>query len=103
LPDGDSLNPRIFMAKGLGPRLEEPACQIVGIVGAVHDDPLNRIVAALWIVIARHQLTRSPFRGVACVLGVERLQSTGGVARHLPSDLQPRVCVRHADDEFGYN
>jgi hypothetical protein len=53
---------QVFIAKGLGPTLEESARQIVCIVGAVHDDAPDRIVAALWIVIARRQLTRSPFR-----------------------------------------
>jgi hypothetical protein len=47
LPDGDPLNSRIFIAKGPGPRLEEFVRQIVGIVGDVHDDAPNRIVAAV--------------------------------------------------------
>jgi putative ABC transport system permease protein len=41
-PDGDPLKDRIFIAKGAGPLLEEPARQIVGIVGDVRDLGLNR-------------------------------------------------------------
>jgi putative ABC transport system permease protein len=41
-PDGDPLKDHIFIAKGGGPLLEEPARQIVGIVGDVRDLALNR-------------------------------------------------------------
>jgi predicted permease len=41
-PNGDPLKDRIFIAKGAGPLLEEPARQIVGIVGNVRDLGLNR-------------------------------------------------------------
>jgi hypothetical protein len=37
------------------------ARQIVGIVGAHHDDAPSRMVAALWIIIVRRPLTGSPF------------------------------------------
>jgi putative ABC transport system permease protein len=40
-PDGDPLNDSLFIGKGLGPRFEEPARQIVGIVGDVHDNALG--------------------------------------------------------------
>jgi putative ABC transport system permease protein len=39
--DSDPLNDRLFIGKGLGPRFEEPARQIVGIVGDVHDNGLG--------------------------------------------------------------
>jgi putative ABC transport system permease protein len=41
-PDSDPLNDRIFIGRGSGPEFEEPARQIVGIVGDVHDGPLSR-------------------------------------------------------------
>jgi putative ABC transport system permease protein len=41
-PQGDPLKDRIFIAKGGGPLLEEPARQIIGIVGDVRDLALNR-------------------------------------------------------------
>jgi hypothetical protein len=70
LADGDRLNPRIFIAKGLGPRIEDRGARTPDrrIVGAVHDDAPNRIVAAVWIVIARRELTRSPFVDSAALL-----------------------------------
>lgn len=41
-PNDDPLNAQIFLGKGLGPNFDEPARQIVGIVGDVHDDELDR-------------------------------------------------------------
>jgi putative ABC transport system permease protein len=38
---GDPLNDSLFIAKGLGPHFDEPARQIVGIVGDVHDNALG--------------------------------------------------------------
>lgn len=40
-PDGDPLNAQIFIGKGLGPKFDEPARPIVGIVADVHDDALE--------------------------------------------------------------
>ncbi len=40
--DGDPLNDHIFIGKGTGPEFEEPARQIIGIVGNVHDGPFDR-------------------------------------------------------------
>ena len=41
-PSGDPLSDRITIGKGLGPQLELPGRQIVGIVGDVRDGGLNR-------------------------------------------------------------
>jgi hypothetical protein len=41
-PKGDALSDRISIGKGLGPQFEEPARQIVGVVGDVRDGALNR-------------------------------------------------------------
>jgi putative ABC transport system permease protein len=41
-PHGDPLQDRIILGKGYGPEFEEPARQIVGVVGDVHDFGLNR-------------------------------------------------------------
>jgi predicted permease len=41
-PDSDPLNDRLSIGKGVGPEFEEPARQIIGIVGDVHDGPLYR-------------------------------------------------------------
>lgn len=41
-PDSEPLGERITIGKGLGPLFEEPARQIVGIVGDIRDGGLNR-------------------------------------------------------------
>jgi putative ABC transport system permease protein len=41
-PDSDPLNDQVFIGKGIGPEFEEPARQIIGIVGDVHDGTLYR-------------------------------------------------------------
>jgi predicted permease len=41
-PKGDALGALITIGKGIGPEFEEPPRQIVGIVGDVHQDALNR-------------------------------------------------------------
>ena len=40
-PDGEPVGAQLFIGKGLGPNFEEPAREVVGIVGNVHDDALN--------------------------------------------------------------
>ena len=39
--DGDAIGAQIIVGKGLGPRLEQPARQVVGIVGDVRDNGLG--------------------------------------------------------------
>ena len=75
-PDGDAIGAQIILGKGLGPRLEEPARQIVGIVGDVRDNGLGLLpqptiyipaaqragdrwagVSVAWVVLTR---TESP-------------------------------------------
>jgi len=41
-PGGDPLGSQILLGKGYGPEFEEPAREIVGIAGDVHDSGLNR-------------------------------------------------------------
>jgi putative ABC transport system permease protein len=41
-PKEDPLGQQIIIGKGVGPEFEEPARQIVGIVGDIHDGGLNR-------------------------------------------------------------
>jgi putative ABC transport system permease protein len=41
-PDSDPLGERIILGKGYGPEFQEPARQIIGVVGDVHDQGLNR-------------------------------------------------------------
>jgi predicted permease len=41
-PNGNALNSRIFIGKGLGPNFDEPAREVVGVVADVHEDSLDR-------------------------------------------------------------
>jgi putative ABC transport system permease protein len=41
-PHGDPLRERLILGQGYGPEFEEPARQIVGVAGDVHDAGLNR-------------------------------------------------------------
>jgi putative ABC transport system permease protein len=75
-PNGDAIGAQIMVGKGLGPRLEEPVRQIVGIVGDVRDNSLGLLpqptifipaaqrsparwagVSVAWVVLTR---TESP-------------------------------------------
>jgi putative ABC transport system permease protein len=49
-PKGDPLGQQIIIGKGVGPEFEEPARQIVGIVGDIHDGGLNRDPRPLMII-----------------------------------------------------
>src|SRR6202043_424523 len=69
-PDGDALNSQIQIAKGL-PGLEEPVRQIVGIVGDVHDDALNRnTLPAVFVPVAQRPDARTVGNSVAWVIRV---------------------------------
>ena len=46
-PHGDPLGARVILGQGYGPEFEEPARQIVGVVGDVHDSGLNHRPAPL--------------------------------------------------------
>jgi predicted permease len=41
-PGGNPLGERVVLGKGYGPEFEEPAREIIGVVGDVHDQGLNR-------------------------------------------------------------
>ena len=49
-PDADPLGQRITIAKGLGPEFEEPPRQIIGVVGDVREDGLDRAAPAILYV-----------------------------------------------------
>ncbi len=49
-PKGDPLGQQIIIGKGVGPEFDEPARQIVGIVGDIHDGGLNRDPRPLMII-----------------------------------------------------
>ena len=69
-PDGDPLNSQIQIANGL-PGLEEPVRQIVGIVGDVHDDALNRnTLPAVFVPVAQRPDARTVGSSVAWVIRV---------------------------------
>ncbi len=49
-PKGDPLGQQLIIGKGVGPEFEEPARQIIGIVGDIHDGGLNRDPRPLMII-----------------------------------------------------
>jgi putative ABC transport system permease protein len=49
-PKQDPLGQQLIIGKGVGPQFDEPARQIIGIVGDVHDGGLNRNPGPLMIV-----------------------------------------------------
>jgi putative ABC transport system permease protein len=49
-PKEDPLGQQIIIGKGVGPEFEEPARQIVGIVGDIHDSGLNRDPRPMMII-----------------------------------------------------
>jgi predicted permease len=49
-PKEDPLGQQIIIGKGVGPQFEEPARQIIGIVGDIRDGGLNRDPRALMII-----------------------------------------------------
>jgi predicted permease len=69
-PNRDAVNSQIFIGKGLGPRFDEPARQVVGIVGDVHDDSLAEPAhPTVFVPGAQLPGSRTEGRGVAWVIG----------------------------------
>jgi len=56
-PNEDALGQVILIGKGLGPQFEEPARQIVGIVGNVHEAGLNRSESVGVMYVPQSQMT----------------------------------------------
>jgi putative ABC transport system permease protein len=92
-PSTDPLNDRLFIGKGLGPRFEEPARQIVGIVADVHDDALGiepqpavfvpgaQIPDTRWagVTVAWVVRTRGPSPLLNAAIQNQLRQATGGL------------------------
>ena len=49
-PKGSPIGQQIIIGKGVGPEFEEPARQVIGVVGDIHDGGLNRNPRPLMIV-----------------------------------------------------
>jgi predicted permease len=49
-PNENPVGQQIIIGKGVGPEFEEPARQIVGVVGDIHDDGLNRDPRPIMII-----------------------------------------------------
>lgn len=68
-PSGDPVNAQLFIGKGLGPGFAEPARQIVGIVGDVHDNALGEHPQpAVFVPGSQLSDTRTTGRPVAWVI-----------------------------------
>jgi putative ABC transport system permease protein len=113
-PDGDPLNDSLFIGKGLGPRFEDSAREIVGIVGDVHDNGLGlepqpsvfvpgpqipdaRWAGATvaWVVRIRGQ---SPFLNAA--IQNELRQATGGLLAPPLRSMEEVMMKSTADESF---
>jgi len=85
-PGGDPLNEQLLIGKGLGPGFEEPARQIVGIVGDVHDDALYRNPQpAMFVPAAQLPDARAAGRAVAWIV------RTRGQSRPLNAAIQTEL------------
>ena len=88
------IGERLLIAKGLGPNLEEPPRQIIGVVGDVHEDTLDQnatpavfipaeqrpgppaLSTSMWAVVR----TRTPSPSLNTAIQSELRQASGGLA-----------------------
>jgi len=90
-PDGDPLNQRLVIGRGLGQNFEEPERQVVGIVADVHDDALRqRPLPAVFVPLAQRPNSRATgtwvvvrtlgeSRAVDAAIQIELRKATGGL------------------------
>jgi len=91
-PNGDALNARIFVGKGLGPKFDEPARQIVGIVADVHDNALGEPPQPAMFTPGE-QLSEARRTGVSVSWMIRTHASSQGLNAAIMSEL------RHATGE----
>ena len=90
-PQGrDPLDDRVILGKGYGPEFEEPARQIVGIVGDVHDAGLNRNPAPM-VYVPMAQVTDGITALAAQVSSVAWIVRTRATPHPLRSAIENQV------------
>jgi putative ABC transport system permease protein len=81
-PDGDPLHQRLVIGRGLGQNFEEPEREVVGIVGDVHDDSLDRSpLPAVFVPLAQRPTGRAT--GVALLARTRERRSDGAIQSEL--------------------
>src|SRR5215472_1417271 len=113
-PEGDPLNDRILIGKGLGPNWDEPPRQVVGIVGDVRENGLGYdLQPAMFIPVAQLPDSRNSPNSVAWVLRTrasspalnasienELKQATGGLPVAPMRSLEEIVVKSTARQDF---
>ena len=91
-PKGDAIGARIIIGHGLGPEFEEPARQVVGIVGDTRDNGLDRDPAPL-MFIPETQVTDGATALESRVLPLNWIVRTKVAPFSLSADLQKELRV----------
>jgi predicted lysophospholipase L1 biosynthesis ABC-type transport system permease subunit len=91
-PKGDAIGARITIGHGLGPEFEEPARQVVGIVGDTRDNGLDRDPAPL-MFIPQTQVTDGATALESRVLPLNWIVRTKVAPFSLSADLQKELRV----------
>jgi putative ABC transport system permease protein len=86
-PQGDPLHDRIILGQGYGPEFEEPARQIVGVIGDVHDFGLNRNPTPM-VYVPLSQVTNGITTLAARVSSLAWIVRTQGEPRSLKSPIE---------------
>ena len=89
-PKGDPLGQQLIIGKGVGPEFEEPARQIVGIVGDIHDGGLNRDPRPL-MIIPQAQVTDGITKLNAGLGAITWLVRAHGDPRQLTSQITEQL------------
>jgi putative ABC transport system permease protein len=89
-PKGDPLGQQLIIGKGVGPEFEEPARQIVGIVGDIHDGGLNRDPRPL-MIIPQAQVTDGITKLNAGLGAIAWLVRAHGDPRQLTSQITEQL------------
>jgi predicted permease len=89
-PKGDPLGQQLIIGKGVGPEFEEPARQIVGIVGDVRDGGLNRNPQPL-VIIPQAQVTNGITKLNAGLGSIVWLVRTHGDPRQLTAEIAEQL------------
>ncbi len=89
-PKGDPLGQQIIIGKGGGPEFQEPARQIVGIVGDIHDGGLNRDPRPL-MIIPQAQVTDGITKLNAGLGAIAWLVRAHGDPRQLTSQITEQL------------
>ncbi len=89
-PKGDPIGQRLMIGKGLGPEFEEPARQIVGIVGNVRETGLQYVDEAV-MYVPEGQITDGLTKLANSVIPLSWIVQTAGDPSSLSSAIQHEI------------